>query len=80
MAASRSRRRGRPRKPGPRTPSGRLSRASGRTADPGAHGVRTRRCWLAQGGQEMLAVYPLGIMRANDVIDEYEHNAGLRYA
>ena len=80
MVAGRSRRRGRPRKSGARTPSGRLSRAGRRATDDGAYRVRARRGWLAQEGEEALAVYPLGIMRANDVIDECEHSAGLRYA
>lgn len=70
------RRRGRPRKSGPREANGRLQRA----ADPGSLRLQQLRAWFAQGGDPALTGYPLGVLLANQQISEAQHRAGCRYA
>lgn len=76
---------GRPRTEGFREPNGRLKRGP----DRGTKEIQARRKWLAQlgpdgkgekPGDENKTSYPLGVMLANSVIDEAQHQAGCRYA
>lgn len=72
-------RRGRPRKvDAPRKKSGRIRYEQHR--DYGTPENQARRIWLSNGKDQALASYPLGIMLANEVIDEDMHTAGCRFA
>jgi hypothetical protein len=71
----------RPRKPGTRTPSGRLSRAyKGAARDEGTRDAERHRLALVNGGDPALASSPLGILLANGCIDRDQERAGQRYA
>ena len=48
--------------------------------DRGTPELQRQRAWLAGRGDPALTCYPLGILRANDVIGHAEHEAGCRYA
>lgn len=72
-------RRGRKRKIGERTKSGRL-KARPDVADKGTAELQRMRKWLAGQGDPALADYPLGILLANNDITEQHHQVACRYA
>ena len=72
-------RRGRKRKIGPRTKSGRLI-SSKPAVDKGTVELQRMRKWLAGQGDPVLADYPLGILLANNDITEQQHQVACRYA
>jgi hypothetical protein len=75
-------RRGRPRKAGPRTKADRLSRAykSPELRDKGTFECQRKREYLINGADPQLAATASGILLANGLIDERQHIAALRYA
>lgn len=72
-------RRGRPRKPGPRTKNGRL-KARRDPKDRGTDELQHMRAWLAGNGNPDHTCYPLGVLLANGAINEHQHEQGCRYA
>ncbi len=70
----RNRRRGRPPKPGPREPNGRLLRS---VRDSGTDELQARRKWLADQTQ---CSHPIGILATNGAITETERDAVGRLA
>ena len=78
MAKGKGRRKGRPRKPGPRENNGRLQRAR---KDRGSVALQVARALAVPEGKDLaLASYPLGVLHANGEIDRQEHQAGCEYA
>ena len=74
-------RRSRRKKPGLRTASGRLSRAGHATRDFGTPQVQRRRLALINGSlDETLSASSIGILYANEVVDQDAYVASLRYA
>ena len=73
--------RGRKRKAGPRTKSGKLSRAY-KTAlrDEGTAEFRAKRLRLINGADPQLAATTSGILLANGFLSAEQHHAALRYA
>jgi hypothetical protein len=69
---------GRARKTGPREKNGRPQRTYG--PDRGTEELQRRRAWLAQKGDPVLTVTPLGVLLANSIIDNAVYNAASRYA
>ena len=61
-----------------RHPSGRIHYETNR--DHGTPELQARRLFLANGKDMALTTYPLGIMLANEVIDEDMHAAGCKFA
>jgi hypothetical protein len=74
MAKTRRRRAGRPRKVGPRKPSGDLQRRETTLPPPE---IVARRAALVGSAQDQRAGYILGVMHARGLISQDEHNAGL---
>jgi hypothetical protein len=74
------RRSGRPRKPGPRTASGRLSRTyKGAACDHGSRDAERHRVELVNGSDQALAASPIGVLLANGHITPEQERAGRRY-
>jgi hypothetical protein len=74
---------GRPRKEGPRTKSGRLSRASKRNPELHDHGTRqfvAKRAAMVNGGAPELSATDSGILLANGLLTAEQHTAALKYA
>ena len=72
----------RKRKPGPRTPSGRLSRAykSPELRDKGTPEVQDKRAYLINGSDPQLAATASGILLANGFLTHEQHAAAMRYS
>ena len=70
------------RKPGPRTKSGRLSRAykSPELRDKGTPEAQNKRAYLINGSDPQLAATASGILLANGFLTPGQHVAALRYA
>jgi hypothetical protein len=77
-----ARKRGRPKKTGKRTKSGRLSRAYQHVEirDLGPDEARIKRSYLINGADPQLAATASGILLANGMITEEQHVAAMRYA
>jgi hypothetical protein len=76
-----AKRRGRAKKAGPRTKSGRLSRAyQGPARDAGTAELQAKRLAAINGADPQLAASASGILLANSLISEDQHLACLRYA
>ncbi len=71
-------RRGRPRKSGPRSESGRLRERTPK--DNGTDQLQALREWFAGKGDPVKTTYPLGILLTNGAINERQHKAGCRFA
>jgi hypothetical protein len=75
------RKRGRPRKPGARTPSGQLSRAAGAVpVDRGTREGQRNRTFLVNGSPVELAGSPVGILLAGGHIEARHAAAAWKYA
>jgi hypothetical protein len=74
--------RGRPRKSGPRTKSGRASRAykSPELRDKGTPECQSKRAYLINRADPQLAATASGILLANDHLNRDQHAAAMRYA
>jgi hypothetical protein len=71
----------RKRKPGPRTKSGRPSRAySGPARDTGTAELQAKRAYLINGSDPQLAASASGILLANGFLSRGQHAAALTYA
>ena len=84
MAARRrkARRGGRKRQPGPRTKSGRISRAykSPELRDHGTREFVAKREYLVNGADPQLAATASGILLANGLLTQEQHTAAFRYS
>jgi hypothetical protein len=79
----RKRKAGRPRKPGPRTKTGRLSEARKKfpeLRDKGTPEAQSKRAYLINGSDPQLAASASGILLANGFLSQDQHVACLRYA
>jgi hypothetical protein len=74
---------GRPRKEGPRTKSGRLSRAGSRNPELRDHGTKqcvAKRELMINGADPQLLATASGILLANGYLSNEQHSAALKYA
>ena len=73
---------GRKRKPGPRTKSGRLSRAykDPEIRDLGTREFQDKRAYLVNGADPALAATASGILLANGLLTREQYDAAMRYA
>ena len=71
---------GRPRKAGSRTKSGRLSRSLAATRDNGTAEAIAKRCILVNGADPALAATVPGILLARGYLSRDQHDAAQRYA
>lgn len=71
---------GRRRKPGPRTKSGRLSRAKAVTTDRGTAQLQSKRqALVGEGNDPVLSATAVGTLHAAGILDVEQYNIALRY-